>query len=144
MGVIYYQFYLLYQRIHRRFPFVNNRLEATWAIGISQGFMFTGILNFLLVKYRNLCLDKNLLFALAIVIVLLNVLYFDFYKNGSRAIKKKSLFLGSKKASIVITVLFFLTCTITYLISAIKVKNYFDLRGGSIEYFSLIEDVLHI
>lgn len=144
MRDIYYQFYLFYQSLHKKFPFINNRLEATWAIGISEGFLLTGLLNFLLMKYLSVCLDKNLLFALAMIVVAMNYVYFDIKKNGSRAVKEKPLFLNNKRASKTITILFFSTCIVIFLLSIIAIKSYFNNCNRTIVYLNLFGDILKL
>ena len=105
MDVLYYYIYLFYAKV---MPDDYPHLNTVWALGVTSAFIINGLIDIPLTYFFNCYLST---IQKVIILVILLLFYLKYYRNGKgiRIVKKeKPKFFGSKIASIILTVLFFL------------------------------------
>ena len=106
MDVFYYYIYLFYAKV---MPDDYPHLNTVWALGYLFSLIINGLIEIPLAYFFNCYLST--IQKVIILVILLLFFYLKYYRNGKgiRIVKKeKPKFFGSKIASIILTVLFFL------------------------------------
>ena len=105
MDVFYYYIYLFYAKV---MPDDYPHLNTVWALGVTSAFIINGLIEIPLAYFFNCYLSTIQKVIIIIIVITLFYLKYDRSK-GIRIVKKeKPKFFGSKIASIILTVLFFL------------------------------------
>ena len=105
MDVLYYYIYLFYAKV---MPDDYPHLNTVWALGVTSAFIINGMIDIPLAYFFNCYLSTIQKVIIIIIVITLFYLKYDRSK-GIRIVKKeKPKFFGSKIASIILTVLFFL------------------------------------
>ena len=105
MDVFYYYIYLFYAKV---MPDDYPHLNTVWALGVTSAFIINGMIDIPLAYFFNCYLSTIQKVIIIIIVITLFYLKYDRSK-GIRIVKKeKPKFFGSKIASIILTVLFFL------------------------------------
>ena len=105
MDVLYYYIYLFYVKV-----ISDNQPHSRtiWALGVTSAFIINGLIDIPLTYFFNCYLSTIQKVIIIIIVITLFYLKYDRSK-GIRIVKKeKPKFFGSKIASIILTVLFFL------------------------------------
>ena len=106
MDVLYYYIYLFYAKV---MPDDYPHLNTVWALGVTSAFIINGMIDIPLTYFFNCYLST--IQKVIILVILLLFFYLKYYRSGKgiRIVEKeKPKFFGSKIASIILTVLFFL------------------------------------
>ena len=105
MDVLYYYIYLFYAKV---MPDDYPHLNTVWALGYLFSLIINGLIEIPLAYFFNCYLSTIQKVIIIIIVITLFYLKYDRSK-GIRIVKKeKPKFFGSKIASIILTVLFFL------------------------------------
>ena len=105
MDVFYYYIYLFYAKV---MPDDYPHSNTVWALGAASAFIINGLIDIPLAYFFNCYLSTIQKIIIIIIVMTLFYLKYDRSK-GIRIVKKeKPKFFGSKIASIILTVLFFL------------------------------------
>ena len=105
MDVLYYYIYLFYAKV---MPDDQPHSRTVWALGVTSAFIINGLIDIPLAYFFNCYLSTIQKVIIIIIVITLFYLKYDRSK-GIRIVKKeKPKFFGSKIASIILTVLFFL------------------------------------
>ena len=105
MDVLYYYIYLFYAKV---MPDDYPHSNTVWALGVTSAFIINGLIEIPLAYFFNCYLSTIQKVIIIIIVITLFYLKYDRSK-GIRIVKKeKPKFFGSKIASIILTVLFFL------------------------------------
>ncbi len=105
MDVFYYYIYLFYAKV---MPDDYPHLNTVWALGYLFSLIINGLIEIPLAYFFNCYLSTIQKVIIIIIVITLFYLKYDRSK-GIRIVKKeKPKFFGSKIASIILTVLFFL------------------------------------
>ena len=105
MDVFYYYIYLFYAKV---MPDDYPHLNTVWALGYLFSLIINGLIEIPLAYFFNCYLSTIQKVSIIIIVITLFYLKYDRSK-GIRIVKKeKPKFFGSKIASIILTVLFFL------------------------------------
>ncbi len=106
MDVFYYYIYLFYAKV---MPDDYPHLNTVWALGVTSAFIINGLIEIPLAYFFNCYLSAIQKVIIMIIVMTLFYLKYDRSGKGIRIVKKeKPKFFGSKIASIILTVLFFL------------------------------------
>ena len=106
MDVFYYYIYLFYAKV---MPDDYPHLNTVWALGVTSAFIINGMIDIPLAYFFNCYLSTIQKVIIMIIVMTLFYLKYDRSGKGIRIVKKeKPKFFGSKIASIILTVLFFL------------------------------------
>ena len=106
MDVLYYYIYLFYAKV---MPDDYPHSNTVWALGAASAFIINGLIDIPLAYFFNCYLNKIQKVIIIIIVMILFYLKYDRSGKGIRIVKKeKPKFFGSKIASIILTVLFFL------------------------------------
>ena len=106
MDVFYYYIYLFYAKV---MPDDQPHSRTVWALGATSAFIINGLIEIPLAYFFNCYLNKIQKVIIIIIVMILFYLKYDRSGKGIRIVKKeKPKFFGSKIASIILTVLFFL------------------------------------
>ena len=106
MDVLYYYIYLFYAKV---MPDDYPHLNTVWALGVTSAFIINGLIDIPLTYFFNCYLSTIQKVIIMIIVITLFYLKYDRSGKGIRIVKKeKPKFFGSKIASIILTVLFFL------------------------------------
>ena len=106
MDVLYYYIYLFYAKV---MPDDYPHLNTVWALGVTSAFIINGMIDIPLAYFFNCYLSIIQKVIIIIIVMTLFYLKYDRSGKGIRIVKKeKPKFFGSKIASIILTVLFFL------------------------------------
>ena len=106
MDVLYYYIYLFYAKV---MPDDYPHLNTVWALGVTSAFIINGLIEIPLAYFFNCYLSTIQKVIIIIIVMTLFFLKYDRSGKGIRIVKKeKPKFFGSKIASIILTVLFFL------------------------------------
>ena len=106
MDVFYYYIYLFYAKV---MPDDYPHSNTVWALGAASAFIINGLIDIPLAYFFNCYLST--IQKVIILVILLLFFYLKYYRSGKgiRIVEKeKPKFFGSKIASIILTVLFFL------------------------------------
>ena len=106
MDVLYYYIYLFYVKV-----ISDNQPHSrtVWALGVTSAFIINGLIDIPLAYFFNCYL--SIIQKVIIIIIVMTLFYLKYYRSGKgiRIVEKeKPKFFGSKIASIILTVLFFL------------------------------------
>ena len=105
MDVLYYYIYLFYVKV---MPDDYPHSNTVWALGFIFSLIINGLIDIPLAYFFNCYLSTIQKVIIIIIVITLFYLKYDRSK-GIRIVKKeKPKFFGSKIASIILTVLFFL------------------------------------
>ena len=106
MDVFYYYIYLFYAKV---MPDDYPHLNTVWALGFIFSLIINGLIDIPLAYFFNCYLSTIQKVIIIIIVMTLFYLKYDRSGKGIRIVKKeKPKFFGSKIASIILTVLFFL------------------------------------
>ena len=106
MDVFYYYIYLFYAKV---MPDDYPHSNTVWALGAASAFIINGLIDIPLAYFFNCYLSTIQKIIIIIIVMTLFYLKYDRSGKGIRIVKKeKTKFFGSKIASIILTVLFFL------------------------------------
>ena len=106
MDVFYYYIYLFYAKV---MPDDYPHLNTVWALGYLFSLIINGLIEIPLAYFFNCYLSTIQKVIIIIIVITLFYLKYDRSGKGIRIVKKeKPKFFGSKIASIILTVLFFL------------------------------------
>ena len=106
MDVLYYYIYLFYAKV---MPDDYPHSNTVWALGVTSAFIINGLIEIPLAYFFNCYLSTIQKVIIIIIVMTLFYLKYDRSGKGIRIVKKeKPKFFGSKIASIILTVLFFL------------------------------------
>ena len=106
MDVLYYYIYLFYVKV---MPDDYPHSNTVWALGFLFSLIINGLIEIPLAYFFNCYLNKIQKVIIIIIVMILFYLKYDRSGKGIRIVKKeKPKFFGSKIASIILTVLFFL------------------------------------
>ena len=106
MDVFYYYIFLFYAKV---MPDDYPHLNTVWALGVTSAFIINGLIEIPLAYFFNCYLSAIQKVIIMIIVMTLFYLKYDRSGKGIRIVKKeKPKFFGSKIASIILTVLFFL------------------------------------
>ena len=106
MDVLYYYIYLFYAKV---MPDDYPHLNTVWALGYLFSLIINGLIEIPLAYFFNCYLSTIQKVIIIIIVMTLFFLKYDRSGKGIRIVKKeKPKFFGSKIASIILTVLFFL------------------------------------
>ena len=106
MDVLYYYIYLFYAKV---MPDDYPHSNTVWALGFIFSLIINGLIDIPLAYFFNCYLST--IQKVIILVILLLFFYLKYYRSGKgiRIVEKeKPKFFGSKIASIILTVLFFL------------------------------------
>ena len=118
MDVLYYYIYLFYAKV---MPDDYPHLNTVWALGVTSAFIINGMIDIPLAYFFNCYLSTIQKVIIMIIVMTLFYLKYDRSGKGIRIVKKeKPKFFGSKIASIILTVLFFLI-SMLFLIFKVEV-----------------------
>ena len=111
MSVLYYYYFLFYQKILKD---DQPHLLTILALSASEGFLLNGIIDIIALKF--FCLDVNKWIMLGLLICILGINIFIFYKKGKGAeiVKQKPRIFGNNYLSMAISIIFFII-TISWL-----------------------------
>ena len=106
MDVLYYYIYLFYAKV---MPDDYPHLNTVWALGYLFSLIINGLIEIPLAYFFNCYLSTIQKVIIIIIVMTLFFLKYDRSGKGIRIVKKeKPKFFGSKIASIILTILFFL------------------------------------
>ena len=106
MDVFYYYIYLFYMKVMSD---DQPHSRTVWALGAASAFIINGLIDIPLTYFFNCYLSTIQKVIIIIIVMTLFFLKYDRSGKGIRIVKKeKPKFFGSKIASIILTVLFFL------------------------------------
>ena len=129
MDVFYYYIFLFYAKV---LPDDYPHSNTVWALGAISAFIVNGLIDIPLAYFFNCYLYT--IQKVIITIILLLFFYFKYYKSGKgkRIVEKeKSKFFGSKTASIILTILFFLISMFFLFFKADIVREILE-KGGAV------------
>ena len=106
MDVFYYYIYLFYAKV---MPDDYPHSNTVWALGAASAFIINGLIDIPLAYFLNSYLSTIQKVIITIIVMILFYLKYDRSGKGKRIVEKeKPKFFGSKTASIILTILFFL------------------------------------
>ena len=130
MDVLYYYIYLFYVKV-----ISDNQPHSRtiWALGVTSAFIINGLIDIPLTYFFNCYLST--IQKVIILVILLLFFYLKYYRSGKgiRIVEKeKPKFFGSKIASIILTVLFFLISMFFLFFSADIVREILEKKKATI------------
>ena len=106
MDVFYYYIFLFYAKV---LPDDYPHSNTVWALGAISAFIVNGLIDIPLAYFLNSYLSTIQKVIITIIVMILFYLKYDRSGKGKRIVEKeKPKFFGSKTASIILTILFFL------------------------------------
>ena len=130
MDVLYYYIYLFYAKV---MPDDYPHLNTVWALGVTSAFIINGMIDIPLAYFFNCYLSTIQKVIIMIIVMTLFYLKYDRSGKGIRIVKKeKPKFFGSKIASIILTVLFFLISMLFLFFSADIVRDILEMKKATI------------
>src|SRR5690606_25420742 len=111
LHVFYYHYFLYFNKAIKD---ADPHLRTCLALGASESFLLSGIIQIVSVKYFCYYVDYRILFGIAVVLCAINCWYYMMKRKGEEVIEKKPLFFESKRLSVTLTIIFFII-TISYL-----------------------------
>ena len=129
MDVFYYYIYLFYVKVMS-----DNQPHSrtVWALGAISAFIINGLIEIPLAYFFNCYLSTIQKVIIIIIVMILFYLKYDRSK-GIRIVKKeKPKFFGSKIASIILTVLFFLISMLFLFFKADVVREILEMNKATI------------
>ena len=130
MDVLYYYIYLFYAKV---MPDDYPHLNTVWALGYLFSLIINGLIEIPLAYFFNCYLNKIQKVIIIIIVMILFYLKYDRSGKGIRIVKKeKPKFFGSKIASIILTVLFFLISMLFLFFKADVVREILEMNKATI------------
>ena len=106
MDVFYYYIFIFYAKV---LPDDYPHSNTVWALGAISAFIVNGLIDIPLAYFLNSYLSTIQKVIITIIVMILFYLKYDRSGKGKRIVEKeKPKFFGSKTASIILTILFFL------------------------------------
>ena len=129
MDVLYYYIYLFYAKV---MPDDYPHLNTVWALGVTSAFIINGLIEIPLAYFFNCYLSTIQKVIIIIIVMTLFFLKYDRSGKGIRIVKKeKPKFFGSKIASIILTVLFFLIGMLFLFFKADVLREILEMKKNS-------------
>ena len=129
MDVFYYYIYLFYAKV---MPDDYPHLNTVWALGVTSAFIINGLIEIPLAYFFNCYLSTIQKVIIIIIVMTLFFLKYDRSGKGIRIVKKeKPKFFGSKIASIILTVLFFLIGMLFLFFKADVLREILEMKKNS-------------
>ena len=126
IDVLYYYFFLFYVKVMSD---DQPHSRTIWALGVAFSFIINGLIDIPLAYFFGCYLSTVQKVIIAVLLLLL--FYLKYYKNGrgKRIVEiEKPKFFGSKRVSIVITILFFLISMLFLFFSADVVRKILEIE----------------
>ena len=120
MDILYYHYFLFYQKVLKE---DDPHMEARFTLAASWGLLISPLTDLFCVRFFCYHLSKWQFLLICSTFLLYN--YFVYNKNGRsiKVEKEKPMAFNSRKLSIVITILFFVTSCSSLLFGAMIVKK---------------------
>lgn len=129
MDVFYYYIYLFYVKV---LSDDQPHSRTVWALGIASAFIVNGLIDIPLAYFLNSYLSTIQKVIITIIVMILFYLKYDRSGKGKRIVEKeKPKFFGSKTASIILTILFFLISMFFLFFKADIVREILE-KGGAV------------
>ncbi len=129
MDVFYYYIYLFYAKV---MPDDQPHSRTVWALGAASAFIINGMIEIPLAYFFNCYLSAIQKIIIIIIVMTLFYLKYDRSGKGIRIVKKeKPKFFGSKIASIILTVLFFLISMLFLFFKAEVLREILEMNKNS-------------
>ena len=129
MDVLYYYIYLFYAKV---MPDDYPHSNTVWALGFIFSLIINGLSDIPLAYFFNCYLSTIQKVIIMIIVMTLFYLKYDRSGKGIRIVKKeKPKFFGSKIASIILTVLFFLIGMLFLFFKADVVREILEMNKNS-------------
>lgn len=126
IDVFYYYFFLFYAKV---MPNDYPHSNTTWALGVMFSFIINGLLEIGTTYFFGYALE---IFQTVIITVLVMIFFYLKYSKSGRGKRiveiEKPKFFGSKRVSIVITILFFLISMLFLFFSADVVRKILEIE----------------
>ena len=127
MDVFYYYIFLFYAKV---LPDDYPHSNTVWALGATSAFIVNGLIDIPLAYFLNSYLSTIQKVIITIIVMILFYLKYDRSGKGKRIVEKeKPKFFGSKTASIILTILFFLISMFFLFFKADIVRKILE-KGG--------------
>ena len=129
MDVFYYYIYLFYAKV---MPDDYPHSNTVWALGFIFSLIINGLIDIPLAYFFNCYLSIIQKVIIIIIVMTLFYLKYDRSGKGIRIVKKeKPKFFGSKIASIILTVLFFLIGMLFLFFKADVVREILEMNKAA-------------
>ena len=129
MDVLYYYIYLFYAKV---MPDDYPHSNTVWALGVTSAFIINGLIEIPLAYFFNCYLSTIQKVIIIIIVMTLFYLKYDRSGKGIRIVKKeKPKFFGSKIASIILTILFFLIGMLFLFFKADVVREILEMNKAT-------------
>ena len=129
MDVFYYYIFLFYAKV---LPDDYPHSNTVWALGAISAFIVNGLIDIPLAYFLNSYLSTIQKVIITIIVMILFYLKYDRSGKGKRIVEKeKPKFFGSKTASIILTILFFLISMFFLFFKADIVREILE-KGGAV------------
>ena len=129
MDVFYYYIFLFYAKV---LPDDYPHSNTVWALGAISAFIVNGLIDIPLAYFLNSYLSTIQKVIIIIIVMILFYLKYDRSGKGKRIVEKeKPKFFGSKTASIILTILFFLISMFFLFFKADIVREILE-KGGAV------------
>ena len=129
MDVLYYYIYLFYVKV-----ISDNQPHSRtiWALGVTSAFIINGLIDIPLTYFFNCYLSTIQKVIIMIIVMTLFYLKYDRSGKGIRIVEKeKPKFFGSKIASIILTILFFLIGMLFLFFKADVVREILEMNKAT-------------
>jgi|SRR5690554_696155 len=111
LKVFYYYYYLFYKRVLKE---EQPHFNTYFSLSASIGFLVNGVIDFLVIKYFCVNIDKWYPIGVFCVILSFNYWIFDYRGLGKKIVDRQPTLFNSKRISIVLTIVFFVI-TVSWL-----------------------------
>ena len=129
MDVLYYYIYLFYAKV---MPDDYPHSNTVWALGFIFSLIINGLIDIPLAYFFNCYLSIIQKVIIIIIVMTLFYLKYDRSGKGIRIVEKeKPKFFGSKIASIILTVLFFLIGMLFLFFKADVVREILEMNKAA-------------
>ena len=129
MDVFYYYIFLFYAKV---LPDDYPHSNTVWALGFIFSLIINGLIEIPLAYFFNCYLSTIQKVIIIIIVMTLFYLKYDRSGKGIRIVKKeKPKFFGSKIASIILTVLFFLIGMLFLFFKADVVREILEMNKAT-------------
>ena len=129
MDVFYYYIYLFYMKVMSD---DQPHSRTVWALGAASAFIINGMIEIPLAYFFNCYLSAIQKIIIIIIVMTLFYLKYDRSGKGIRIVKKeKPKFFGSKIASIILTVLFFLISMLFLFFKAEVLREILEMNKAT-------------
>ena len=126
MDVFYYYIFLFYAKV---LPDDYPHSNTVWALGAISAFIVNGLIDIPLAYFLNSYLSTIQKVIITIIVMILFYLKYDRSGKGKRIVEKeKPKFFGSKTASIILTILFFLISMFFLFFKADIVREILEMK----------------